>query len=65
MSDLKIYINERKTRDKKFAAGYDEGYEQFKVVMITYDKDTEDAGKRNQNCREKDEGLFKPEGGTT
>ncbi len=31
MSDLKRYINSRKKRDKKFAKGYDEGYEQFKV----------------------------------
>ena len=34
MSDLKRYINERKTRDKKFAEGYDEGYEQFKVGVM-------------------------------
>ncbi len=34
MSDLKKYINERKTRDKKFAKGYDEGYEQFKVGVM-------------------------------
>ncbi|OGW43747.1 MAG: transcriptional regulator [Nitrospirae bacterium RBG_16_43_11] len=34
MSDLKKYINERKKRDKKFAAGYDEGYEQFKVGVM-------------------------------
>lgn len=31
MSDLGKYINERKKRDKKFAAGYEEGYEQFKI----------------------------------
>ena len=34
MSDLKKYIDERKKRDKKFAAGYDEGYEQFKVGVM-------------------------------
>lgn len=34
MSDLKIYIGERKRRDKKFAEGYDEGYEQFRVGVI-------------------------------
>ena len=34
MSDLKKYIDERKKRDKKFAAGYDEGYGQFKVVVM-------------------------------
>jgi len=31
MSDLKKYISERKKKDKKFAEGFDEGYEQFKV----------------------------------
>ena len=31
MSNLKNYISERKKRDKKFAEGFDEGYEQFKV----------------------------------
>ena len=34
MSDLKKYISERKKRDKKFAEGFDEGYEQFKVVVM-------------------------------
>ena len=31
MSDLKKYIGERRLRDKSFAKGYDEGYEQFKI----------------------------------
>lgn len=31
MSVLKKYIDDRKKRDKKYAAGYEEGYEQFKV----------------------------------
>ncbi|MDA8091160.1 MAG: helix-turn-helix transcriptional regulator [Nitrospiraceae bacterium] len=31
MSDLKKYIHDRKRRDKGFAEGYDEGYEQFKI----------------------------------
>jgi len=31
MSDLKKYISERKKRDKKFAEGFEEGYEQFKL----------------------------------
>ena len=31
MSDLKKYIGQRKKRERKFADGYDEGYEQFKV----------------------------------
>ena len=34
MSDLKKYIGERKKRDQKFAIGYDEGYEQFKVGVL-------------------------------
>lgn len=34
MSDLKKHINERKKRDKKFAEGFDEGYEQFKVGVM-------------------------------
>lgn len=34
MSDLKKYISERKTRDKKFAEGFEEGYEQFKVGVM-------------------------------
>jgi len=34
MSDLKKYIDERKKRDKKFGAGYDKGYEQFKVGVL-------------------------------
>ena len=34
MSDLKKYIKERKKKDEKFAQGYDEGYEQFKIGII-------------------------------
>jgi ribosome-binding protein aMBF1 (putative translation factor) len=34
MSDLKKYISERKKRDKKFAEGFEEGYEQFKVGVM-------------------------------
>ncbi len=34
MSDLKKYISERKKKDKKFAEGYDEGYERFKVGVM-------------------------------
>ncbi len=41
MSDLKKYIGERKKRDKKFAEGFDEGYEQFKVgVMLRQARET-------------------------
>lgn len=31
MSDLKKYVRDRKKRDKHFAEGYEEGYEQFKI----------------------------------
>lgn len=34
MGDLKRYIGSRKKRDKKFAEGYDEGYEQFKIGVM-------------------------------
>lgn len=34
MSDLKTYIRNRKIRDKEFAKGFDEGYEQFKVGIM-------------------------------
>ena len=34
MSDLKKYIADRKKRDKKFAQGYDENYEQFKIGAV-------------------------------
>ena len=34
MSDLKRYIVERKKKDKKFSAGFDEGYEQFKIGVV-------------------------------
>ncbi|RPI76197.1 MAG: XRE family transcriptional regulator [Desulfobacteraceae bacterium] len=34
MSDLKKYISKRKKTDKKFAEGFDEGYEQFKIGVI-------------------------------
>jgi HTH-type transcriptional regulator / antitoxin HipB len=34
MSDLKHYIEQRKEKDKKFAEGYEEGYEQFKIGVM-------------------------------
>jgi ribosome-binding protein aMBF1 (putative translation factor) len=34
MSDLKKYSKERKKRDRAFAKGFDEGYEQFKIGVI-------------------------------
>lgn len=34
MSDLKRYINERKKRDTRFARGYDQGYERFKIGVM-------------------------------
>lgn len=41
MSDLKKYISERKKRDRKFAEGFDEGYEQFKIgVMLRHARES-------------------------
>jgi len=41
MSDLKKYIKARKKRDKEFAKGFDEGYEQFKIgVMLRQARET-------------------------
>jgi ribosome-binding protein aMBF1 (putative translation factor) len=34
MSDLKKYIKERKKRDRVFAKGFDDGYEQFKIGIV-------------------------------
>ena len=34
MTNLKRYISERKKRDKVFAKGFEEGYEQFKIGVI-------------------------------
>jgi len=34
MSDLKKYVEQRKGRDKKFVAGFDEGYEQFRIGIV-------------------------------
>ena len=34
MSDLKKYIKERKKKDRAFAKGFDQGYEQFKIGVI-------------------------------
>ncbi len=34
MSDLRKYIKERKKKDKEFAEGFEEGYEQFKIGVM-------------------------------
>jgi HTH-type transcriptional regulator/antitoxin HipB len=34
MSDLQKYISRRKKRDPEFAAGYEIGYEQFKLGVL-------------------------------
>ena len=34
MGDADRYVDQRKKRDKKFAEGFDEGYEQFKIGEI-------------------------------
>jgi len=43
MSDLQTYIKKRKSRDPKFAKGFDTGYEQFKIGAILK-KAREEAG---------------------
>ncbi|MEK6529047.1 MAG: helix-turn-helix transcriptional regulator [Nitrospirota bacterium] len=41
MSDLKKYVHGRKKKDKSFAEGYDDGYEQFKIgVMLRQARET-------------------------
>jgi ribosome-binding protein aMBF1 (putative translation factor) len=37
MSDLKNYIEIRKTKDPEFAIGYDSGYEEFKIGLLIKD----------------------------
>jgi len=34
VSDVKKYIADRKKKDKEFANGFDEGYEQFKIGIV-------------------------------
>jgi len=34
MSDIKKYIRRRKTADREFAAGFEEGYQKFKIGLI-------------------------------
>ena len=34
MSDLKAYIKKRKAADREFAAGFEEGYQKFKIGVI-------------------------------
>ena len=34
MSDLKRYVQERKKKDRNFAEGFEEGYEQFKIGVV-------------------------------
>jgi len=34
MSDIDKYIVNRKKKDKEFAEGFDEGYEQFKIGVV-------------------------------
>jgi len=37
MSDLRNYIEKRKTQDSEFANGYDSGYEEFKIGLMIKD----------------------------
>ncbi len=34
MDDLEKYISNRKAKDKKFAKGFEEGYESFKIGVL-------------------------------
>ena len=34
MSDLKKYVSSRKVKDPEFQAGYDEGYQSFKIGAL-------------------------------
>jgi len=34
MSDLKKYVENRKKKDKAFAEGYDQGFEEFKIGFM-------------------------------
>jgi HTH-type transcriptional regulator/antitoxin HipB len=34
MSDVEKYIKQRKKRDPKFAQGFEEGYEEFKIGVL-------------------------------
>ena len=34
MDDLEIYISKRKTKDKRFAEKFEEGYESFKIGVL-------------------------------
>jgi len=34
MSDLQVYISDRKKRDPEFAEGYDEGFRSFKIGVL-------------------------------
>jgi len=34
MSDLKKYVRNRKSSDKQFAEGFEEGYEQFRIGVL-------------------------------
>ena len=37
MSDLKRYINKRKTKDPEFSKNFDEGYTEFKIGVVIRD----------------------------
>lgn len=34
MSDLKTYIKRRKAKDREIAAGFEEGYQKFKIGVV-------------------------------
>jgi len=47
MSDLKKYVADRKTKDRKFAKNYDAGFREFKFGAILRQA-REDAGKTQE-----------------
>jgi len=52
MSDLQKYIAKRKTNDKAFTEGFDEGYEDFKIGIMLK-KIREEAGMTQLEVAEK------------
>ncbi|MBU4316102.1 MAG: helix-turn-helix transcriptional regulator [Proteobacteria bacterium] len=52
MSDLQKYIINRKSRDSKFALGFDAGFEQFKIDVLLK-KAREEAGFTQEELAEK------------
>ena len=50
MSDLKRYINKRKTKDPEFSKNFDEGYTEFKIGVVIRDFVKIGHGVKIRNC---------------